>query len=252
LVSQTAPPPVPKMKRSTKICFWKYRFSVRVLFRQILNQVVQSHFFTSLWNGRHNATNDFLSSSSFRQVCVCFFFFSASYPSMNCCSRAGMQIGVWNCHTIRGIRKPDIFTSIVHVFCYRFFQCSVKENSLKLPSTGFKMRTFNLFIERTFNIFASSRVRKPTGKKSTGCCWRELAFIIFLRLAFAVALFSDYHLIFFFQRKSHVLSIYSVLLRSFVVAKRCLVIEFLERSIFSTARGDCNFWSRLIHFFIKR
>jgi hypothetical protein len=42
-----------KTNRSARRRFWRYRFSAVVWNCQILNQVVESHLFTSLWNKYH-------------------------------------------------------------------------------------------------------------------------------------------------------------------------------------------------------
>ncbi len=75
---------------------------------QILNQVVESQRFTSLWN----RYLQWLSDIKLIQTSV----FSASYPRINPCFTAWKQLGVWNCHATCGHRKTTICTSIVHAF----------------------------------------------------------------------------------------------------------------------------------------
>jgi hypothetical protein len=97
-----------KTNRSDKRCIWRYSFQAWVWNCQILNQVVESQLFTSLWNRYHQ----WLSDIELIQISV----FSASYSRINPCFTAGKRIGVWNCHATSRHRKTSIFSSIVFYF----------------------------------------------------------------------------------------------------------------------------------------
>ncbi len=73
---------------------------------QILNQIVESHLFTSFWNRYHQWLSDIelIQRSAL----------SASYPSVNPSFIAGKQSGVGNCHETGGHRKKAFFKSIVY------------------------------------------------------------------------------------------------------------------------------------------
>ncbi len=95
-----------KKTRSARRCIWRYRFQAGVWNCQILNQVVKSQLFISLWN----RYNQWLSDIKLNQISA----FSASYFRINPCFTTGKQIGVWNCHATHRHRKTTILTSIVY------------------------------------------------------------------------------------------------------------------------------------------
>ncbi len=95
-----------KTNRSTRRCIWRYCFQAGVWNCRILNQVVESQLFTSLWNRYHQ----WLSGVEFIQISA----FSASYSGIKPRSTAGKRIGVWNCHATCERRKTTTFTSIVY------------------------------------------------------------------------------------------------------------------------------------------
>ncbi len=74
---------------------------------QILNQVVESQFFTSLWNRYHQ----WLPDIGLNQISV---FLPGSHFRIYLCFIVGKRIGVWNCQEARGHRKTTIFTAIVY------------------------------------------------------------------------------------------------------------------------------------------
>ncbi len=76
---------------------------------KILNEVVESQVFTSLWNTYHQY--GILTSSSFRKVNFQVLFFFSMFTS---CFTAGKRIVIWNCHATLGNRKTAIFTSVVY------------------------------------------------------------------------------------------------------------------------------------------
>jgi hypothetical protein len=73
----------------------------------MLNQVVESQLFTSLWK---NTPNGFLTLSSIIQV----LFSPYSHSRIYNCFITGKRIEVWNCHATCGHRKTIIFTSRVY------------------------------------------------------------------------------------------------------------------------------------------
>ncbi len=102
-----------KTNRSARRCVWRYCFKAGVWNCQILNQVVESQLFTSLWNRYHQ----WLFDIELIQVSA----FSASYSSINSCFTAGKRIGVWKCHATFGRWKTTIFPSIVYAKPNAFF-----------------------------------------------------------------------------------------------------------------------------------
>ncbi len=95
----------PKVNRLARRRIWRYRLQAGVWNCQILNQVVESQLFTSLWNKYHQWFSDF--------ELIRIRAFSASYSWVNPCFTAGKRIVVWNCHTTCGHQRTTIFTSIL-------------------------------------------------------------------------------------------------------------------------------------------
>ncbi len=75
----------------------RYRFQAGVLNSQILNKVLKSQLFTSLWN---RSNRSFLTSNSFRKA-----LFQLLNPGFTPVFNLRKQIGVWNCHATRAHQK---------------------------------------------------------------------------------------------------------------------------------------------------